>query len=265
MDDGAETLEQSVALVKIAAAAGTTDLVGTPHASPEYRFDPQVVQERLRQVEAATGGILRLYSGCDFHLSYDNIEDALKNPRKYTINQNSYLLVEFSDMLIFRNTQEILTRLPGIAKMSPIITHPERNRLLRKRLDEMAEWCDAGALVQVTGGSLLGRFGNSALEFSRTFAGSTTGPFYCERRTQCGSPSADDGCGVRVAGGELLRNAGKNVVHREPTGGFDGSTGASPFCGTDSEVSQMVSGLALGNHRAAAFRQLVSSKTAVSL
>jgi protein-tyrosine phosphatase len=167
MDDGAETLEQSVALVKMAAAAGTTDLVGTPHASPEYRFDPQIVEDRLRQVEGATGGILRLYSGCDFHLSYDNIEDALKNPRKYTINQNRYLLVEFSDMLIFHNTQEILTRLRD-AGMTPIITHPERNRLLRKRPDEMAAWCDAGALVQVTGGSLLGRFGNSAVEFSRT-------------------------------------------------------------------------------------------------
>ena len=167
MDDGAETLEQSVALVKMAAAAGTTDLVGTPHASPTYRFDPQVVEERLRQVEAATGGVLRLYSGCDFHLSYDNIEDALKNPRKYTINQNRYLLVEFSDLLIFPNTQVILARLQD-AGMTPIITHPERNRLLRKRLDEITGWCDNGALVQVTGGSLLGHFGNSAFEFSRT-------------------------------------------------------------------------------------------------
>jgi protein-tyrosine phosphatase len=167
MDDGAETLEQSIALVHMAARAGTTDLVGTPHASPEYRFEPEVVQERLRQVQAATGGVLRLYSGCDFHLSFDNIEDALRNPRKYTINQNRYLLVEFSDMLIFHNTKEILARLQD-AGMSPIITHPERNRLLRQRVEEMADWCNRGAYVQVTGGSLLGRFGNSALAYSRT-------------------------------------------------------------------------------------------------
>ena len=167
MDDGAETLEDSIALVKMAAEAGTTDLVGTPHANPAYRFDPMTVMERLRAVELAAGGVLRLYTGCDFHLSYDNIEDALKNPRKYTINQNRYLLVEFSDLLIFNNTGEIFARLLD-AGMVPVITHPERNRLLRKRLEELARWCEAGASIQVTGQSLLGGFGKSAYEFSRT-------------------------------------------------------------------------------------------------
>jgi protein-tyrosine phosphatase len=167
MDDGAETLEDSIALVKMAADAGTTDLVGTPHASPAYRFDPARVMERRRLVESAAGGALRLYTGCDFHLSYDNIEDALKNPTKYTINQNRYLLVEFSDLLIFKNTGEIFARLTD-AGMIPVITHPERNRLLRKRLDELAQWCEAGAYIQVTGQSLLGGFGKSAHEFSRT-------------------------------------------------------------------------------------------------
>ena len=166
MDDGAQTLEDSVALVKMAASAGTTDLVGTPHASPQYRFEFELVQERLREVEAATGGILRLYSGCDFHLSYDNIQDALANPRKYTINQNRYLLVEFSDLLIFRNTQDIFSRLLE-AGMCPIVTHPERNPLIRQRIDELAAWFDAGAYLQVTGQSLAGRFGKPAQEFAR--------------------------------------------------------------------------------------------------
>jgi protein-tyrosine phosphatase len=167
MDDGAQTLEDSIALVKMAAEAGTTDLVGTPHASPRYPFDFELAQARLSEVQAATGGIVRLYSGCDFHLSYDNIQDALANPRKYTINQNSYLLVEFSEMLIFRNTQDIFARLLD-AGMYPIVTHPERNGLLRQRVGELAAWCEAGAYVQVTAQSLLGRFGKSAQEFSRT-------------------------------------------------------------------------------------------------
>jgi protein-tyrosine phosphatase len=165
MDDGAQTLEDSIALVKMAAQAGTTDLVGTPHASPQYRFQYDLVQERLRQVQAATGGVLQLYSGCDFHLSYDNIQDALANPRKYTINQNRYLLVEFSDLLIFRNTHDIFARLRD-AGMIPIVTHPERNPLLRQRIDELAAWFDAGAYLQVTGQSLLGRFGKPAQDFA---------------------------------------------------------------------------------------------------
>jgi protein-tyrosine phosphatase len=166
MDDGAQTLEDSIALVKMAAAAGTTDLVGTPHASPMYRFEPELIRERLREVEAATGGVLRLYSGCDFHLSYENIQDALANPRKYTINQNSYLLVEFSDLLIFRNTQDIFARLLE-AGMYPIITHPERNGLLRQRINDLAAWSEAGCYLQVTAQSMVGRFGQHAQEFAR--------------------------------------------------------------------------------------------------
>jgi protein-tyrosine phosphatase len=167
MDDGARTIEDSVAMVRMAAEHGTTDLVATPHANPNFKFDPQIIQERLTEVAEASGNVLRLHAGCDFHLSFDNIEDALENPRKYTINQRRYLMVEFSDLLIFNNTEEIFSRLQE-AGMTPVITHPERNGLLRQRIDQMAAWVEAGACVQVTAQSLLGDFGKRAAEFSRS-------------------------------------------------------------------------------------------------
>jgi len=111
LDDGARTLEDSLGMLRMAAESGTTDLVATPHANLNYKYEPLVIRERLREVEAGLNGALRLYTGCDFHLSYDNIQDAIVNPRKYTINQNRYLLVEFSELLIFRNTADIFGRL----------------------------------------------------------------------------------------------------------------------------------------------------------
>jgi protein-tyrosine phosphatase len=167
VDDGAPTLEDAVAMVRMAAETGTTDLVATPHANPTYRYHPDLLRERLDEIAAATGNILRLYCGCDFHLSYDNIQDAIANPRKYTINRNCYLLVEFSELLIFHNTDEIFGRLQD-AGMTPIITHPERNALLRGKLGDLVKWIEAGARVQVTGQSLLGEFGNRAKDFSET-------------------------------------------------------------------------------------------------
>lgn len=153
-------------MIRMAAEHGTTDLVCTPHSNLQYRFEPDVIAERLAQLEQAAGGALKLYSGCDFHLSYENIQDAIENPRKYTINKKNYLLVEFSDLLIFRNTPEIFARLSGEG-MTPIITHPERNALLRQRLDQIEMWVAAGASVQVTAQSLTGGFGSRALDFSR--------------------------------------------------------------------------------------------------
>lgn len=153
-------------MVRLAAEHGTTALVATPHANLSYHFDPKLIAERLTQLREAAGGALELHSGCDFHLSYDNIQDAIENPRKYTINQNTYLLVEFSDLLIFRNTPEIFAHLSQ-AGMTPVITHPERNALLRQRLDQLREWVAAGATVQLTAQSIIGQFGRQAQEFCR--------------------------------------------------------------------------------------------------
>jgi len=167
LDDGAATLEDSVAMLRIAAESGTTDLVATPHANLQYRYDPERIRERLAELAEAAGNRLRLYSGCDLHLSYDNIQDAIADPHKYTINRKCYLLVEFSDLLIFNNTPEIFAHLQD-AGMVPVVTHPERNGLLQQRVENIASWVEAGARVQVTAQSLLGGFGRRAQEFCET-------------------------------------------------------------------------------------------------
>jgi protein-tyrosine phosphatase len=166
IDDGARTIDDSLAMVRMAAEHGTTDLVATPHANLEFKFNPDVIAERIAQLREAAGGALRLYTGCDFHLSYDNIQDSIEHPRKYTINQQQYLLVEFSELLIFKNTEDIFARLRD-AGMVPIVTHPERNGLLRQRIENIAKWVDQGARMQVTAQSLTGGFGRRAQEFSR--------------------------------------------------------------------------------------------------
>ena len=165
LDDGAPTIDDSLAMLRVAEENGTTDLVATPHANLMYRFQPDLIRTRLAELSGKTA--VRLYSGCDFHLSYDNIQDAIENPQKYTINQKCYLLVEFSDLLIFRNTAEIFGRLQDVG-MIPVITHPERNGLLRQRTENLETWIEAGARIQLTAQSLTGGFGARAQEFSET-------------------------------------------------------------------------------------------------
>jgi protein-tyrosine phosphatase len=170
LDDGAASLEVSLAMVRLAAEWGTTDIVATPHANPEYKFEPEVVEARLAQLreaaEAAGAPYPRLYYGCDFHLTFDNVQDAVAHPGRYTINHGRYLLVEFSDLVIFPNTTEIFARLLD-AGMIPVITHPERNTLLQQRLPKLKEWAEMGCLLQVTAQSFQGRFGRRAERFSK--------------------------------------------------------------------------------------------------
>jgi protein-tyrosine phosphatase len=165
LDDGAKDLEESVAMVRMAAEHGTTDIVATPHANLEYKFQPGLVRERISEIQNAAGRVPRIHYGCDFHLSFDNVQDAVAHPGRYSINSLGYLLVEFSDLAIFPSTTEIFSQLIE-AGMRPVITHPERNMLLQQRIGKLKEWVDLGCLIQVTGLSYLGRFGRRARQFS---------------------------------------------------------------------------------------------------
>lgn len=165
LDDGAPDIEVSLEMLRLAARTGTTDIVASPHANLEYRFDPELIARHAAALNERNDSGVRLHLGCDFHLAFENIQDALRHPRKYTIAGGPYLLVEFSDLLILKTTAQIFADLLT-AGMRPVITHPERNPLLQQRLPELREWVDMGCALQLTGQSLLGDFGERARKFS---------------------------------------------------------------------------------------------------
>ena len=135
LDDGSPNLETSVAMARIAADDGITHVVATPHANNVYNFDPEQIAIRisaLRSALASEAIPLTIASGCDFHLSYDNMQDAIAHPGKYTLNGGDYLLVELPDYGLSPQLDEAFYEL-GLAGMKPILTHPERNPTLQRQ------------------------------------------------------------------------------------------------------------------------------------
>jgi protein-tyrosine phosphatase len=165
IDDGSKSLEQSVAMVQMAMEDGITHIVATPHANDQYPYDRahnEILLQQIREaLPAETAAKMTLGLGCDFHLNWDNIEDARVNPHRYTINGTNYLLIELPDHGIPNSTDEVLYKL-RVAGMMPILTHPERNATLQRTPGRLYEWIDSGLLVQVTTGSLTGHFGATA-------------------------------------------------------------------------------------------------------
>lgn len=160
-------MADSVEMVRMAAGHGTRTIVASPHASPEYIYDEALTDARIAEIAAAVPDGPRIVRGCDFHLSFENIQQALVTPRRFTIGGKCYLLVEFPDLAVFPNTDAIFERLIDTG-MIPVITHPERNQILQQKIDEIAKWVERGTIVQVTAGSFLGRWGNHARQFSET-------------------------------------------------------------------------------------------------
>lgn len=164
LDDGSPNLERSVAMARIAASDGITHVVATPHANNVYRFDPRDISERLDALRSALASEaipLTIAAGCDFHLSYDNMQDALAHPRKYTVNGGDYLLVELPDYGLSPHLDEAFYEL-SLAGMRPILTHPERNPTLQRDPKRLADWMRIGLLTQVTTSSVIGRMGREA-------------------------------------------------------------------------------------------------------
>ena len=161
LDDGASDMEIALAMAESAIADGITHVVATPHSSNEYSFDYARVRELRQELQGRIGGRLTLATGCDFHLNPENLEALRVDAPRFCINQRDYLLVEFNEYSIPPAMDQTLHEIQLLG-LRPVITHPERNAILRLQTERLRKWVRLGCFVQVTAGSLTGIFGPGA-------------------------------------------------------------------------------------------------------
>lgn len=161
-DDGARSFEIATTMLELAAADGVTHVVATPHCSFRFVFDPDENKKKAAELQAAIGKVPQILLGCDFHLSYDNIHRLTQNPAPFTLNGTQYLLVEFDEHFIPEQMDQVFYDIQ-VAGVTPILTHPERNAVCRRKLANIYNWITRGCLVQVTAQSYMGGFGSEAL------------------------------------------------------------------------------------------------------
>ena len=85
VDDGARSWDIAVQMCAMAASDGIEHIVATPHANSEYAYEPDRVQQVLDELQRRVGTRITLSLGCDFHFSYENIQEAFRNPHRFTI------------------------------------------------------------------------------------------------------------------------------------------------------------------------------------
>ena len=168
VDDGPETMEEAIEIIKISSIQGVKSILATPH-----RRD---VQEKLgikdirRLVNEINVNANRLHLdiimklGMENHLNASLLDD-LDNEDALTINGGMFVLIEMPYIGVINS--EIIGTLDDLMKRgySPVIAHPERMKMFQRYPHHFKELVSAGMLSQITAGSILGNFGPKSKEF----------------------------------------------------------------------------------------------------
>lgn len=165
LDDGPDTWAQAIEMAKKASADGISTVVATPHIRAAHRADIDV-SSLNKKIEARLAE-LRYHCtvmGVPLILAAGGEVDARMSPdfcRSFALNGANYVLIEFPHSYLPGDAAKIIFSLV-MAGLTPIIAHPERNHSVIKRPERLVDLTRSGALVQITGGSLLGAFGGYA-------------------------------------------------------------------------------------------------------
>jgi protein-tyrosine phosphatase len=161
IDDGAPDLGVALAMARMAAGDGITTVACTPHIYPGLYENTAAgiaaAIAALRTELSAAGIALDLAIGADTHLTPDLVA-GLRGGRIPTLGGSRYFLFEPPHHVEPPHFEDSVFAVMA-AGYVPVITHPERLTWIEDRYAVFPRLARAGAWMQVTAGSVTGRFG----------------------------------------------------------------------------------------------------------
>ena len=171
VDDGCKDEAMCLAMLRKAAASGTTAIFATSHVlgvgeHPSWE-ELQTGAERLRKVCKENDIDLEVYSGTEVFMDWELLDELAVNG-SYCLNGETfgqqavtYILVELPMHFMPQYADDFWyeLRLKGVV---PILAHPERYSELMAKEEKLLSWRREGLLLQCNAGSFAGRFGEAA-------------------------------------------------------------------------------------------------------
>jgi protein-tyrosine phosphatase len=169
IDDGPETLDEALDLARAAVADGITHSVLTSHVHPgrypNQRRNLQAAVDSFAAELQAAGIPLQVRIGGEARLCPELIDLVAEDEAPFlgTLGGYRILLLEFPHQLIPVGSMRFVSSLIK-QRIRPMIAHPERNKAVMANPEKIREFTEAGCWLQLTAGSLAGRFGSQAEE-----------------------------------------------------------------------------------------------------
>ncbi|MFC7319298.1 tyrosine-protein phosphatase [Halobacillus campisalis] len=169
VDDGAQTMEESIEMAKAAVEEGITTIVATPHHRngefDNYKHDIIIQVNELNRVLKEKGIDLTVLPGQETRINDALIKDIHKDEVLALNVDSTYVFVEFPHDHVPQYASNLLFNLQ-VEGYQPIIVHPERNLKIQENPNILYSFVKHGAFSQVTAGSIAGKFGKTAEKVS---------------------------------------------------------------------------------------------------
>ncbi len=167
VDDGAQSFDDALEMLRIAAQDGVIRQVLTPHIQIN-RFDNNLQQltklfNLFCKIVATENINIKLHLAAEVRITPDIMTMVENNslPWLGTWDEQKCFLLELPTNEIPAGSINLIHWLRS-KQIMPIIVHPERNKAFQKTPDKLQTFIDAGCLLQITSSSISGGFGRQA-------------------------------------------------------------------------------------------------------
>lgn len=159
VDDGADSIEETVRMARLAVEEGVSHAVLTPHHNRYWVRNPkEKVLEKTKEVEKAVeeAGIPLTFSASqEIRLNEEFIDELFAENYLPLDEKGNYYLVEFSWKDFPSFAKEYLRKMIE-ADITPVIAHPERQRSFLDDPNLLPSLIEMGCIAQVTATSVMG-------------------------------------------------------------------------------------------------------------
>jgi protein-tyrosine phosphatase len=160
-DDGAISLEESVAMCRAAASDGIKTIIATPHMfNGVYDApDKDTISQKITTLMEACDACVKIVPGGEVRYSYEIFQEIGDPGSRIRLNGGSYMLLEFPFRSMPPGVEVTIFEILN-AGVTPVIAHPERNRKFLEKPEILGNLVERGAFAQLDAASLSGNFGH---------------------------------------------------------------------------------------------------------
>jgi len=161
IDDGVQTIAESLTCIKTLQHLGYKKLICTPHIiSDMYPNDRETILPRLEEIREAlkeNNIDIAIEAAAEYMVDLEMEKQVLSGEPLLTFG-NNLILIEMSYVAPSPNIEQVIFQL-RLKGLQPILAHPERYVFYHNNLDNYQRFIDLGCMLQMNLLSLLGYYG----------------------------------------------------------------------------------------------------------